>query len=179
MDKVWKLSLIVLVFVIISGLTVLILNPQPAVKIQITPGIDLITSRFAIYGAVKTPGIYNYEKQIRVADAMELAGGAEENADLPYANVTKWVEDGDTIIIPTKGFIQPTLTLAVGIEKVDINSANKSELMSLPGIGEKRAGDIIELREKIGGFKSKEDLLQISGINERLLESIYDLLIVQ
>lgn len=179
MDKVWKISLIALIFAIISGLTVLILNPRPAVKIQITPGIDIITSRFAIYGAVKTPGIYDFVKQIRVSDAIELAGGAEDNADLPYANVTKWVEDGETIIIPTKGYIQPTLTLAAGFEKIDINSANKSELMSLPGIGEKRAGDIIELREKIGGFKSKEDLLQISGINERLLESIYDLLIVQ
>ena len=179
MDTVWKISLIALVFAVISGLAVLILNPQPAVKIQITPGSDAVTGRFAVFGAIKTPGVYNFEKQIRVADAIELAGGAEENADLPYANVTKWVEDGDTILIPTKGLVQPTLTLAAGIEKINLNSANKNELMSLPGIGEKRAGDIIQLREKIGGFKSKEDLLQISGINERLLESIYDLLIVQ
>lgn len=171
--------MIALVFAVISGLAVLILNPQPAVKIQITPGSDAVTGRFAVFGAIKTPGVYNFEKQIRVADAIELAGGAEENADLPYANVTKWVEDGDTILIPTKGLVQPTLTLAAGIEKINLNSANKNELMSLPGIGEKRAGDIIQLREKIGGFKSKEDLLQISGINERLLESIYDLLIVQ
>ena len=179
MDTVWKISLIALVFAVISGLAVLILNPQPAVKIQITPGSDAVTGRFAVFGAIKTPGVYNFEKQIRVADAIELAGGAEENADLPYANVTKWVEDGDTILIPTKGLVQPTLTLAAGIGKINLNSANKNELMSLPGIGEKRAGDIIQLREKIGGFKSKEDLLQISGINERLLESIYDLLIVQ
>lgn len=179
MDKIWKISLIALIFAIISGLTVLILNPQPAMKIQITPGTDISIGSFAVYGAIKTPGIYNFEKQIRVADAIEIAGGPEDNADLPYANITKWVDDGDTIIIPTKGLAEPTLTLVTGIGRIDINTANKNELMSLPGIGEKRAGDIIELREKIGGFKSKEDLLQISGITERLLESIYDLLIIQ
>ncbi len=179
MDTVWKISLIVLILAVISGLTVLLLNPQKTIKIQITPGSEIKESRFAIYGAVKTPGIYDFADPIRIENAIELAGGAEDNADFQYANIAKWVEDGETIIIPTKSPLQPTLTKIANTEVININSASKSELMNLPGIGEKRAGDIIRLREEIGGFKSKEDLLQVSGINERLLESIYDLLIVQ
>ena len=51
--------------------------------------------------------------------------------------------------------------------------------MSLPGIGEKRADDIIELREKKGGFRRVEEIMEIPGIGEKLMESIYDRLFVE
>ena len=109
-----------------------------------------------------------------------MAGGLEENADAESAHLAKWIDDGETVIIPTLGVIRPTLTpLAEEKILIDLNSATRAELMSLPGIGEKRAGDILALREQKGAFTAKEDLLEISGISERLLESIYDLIIVR
>ena len=59
-----------------------------------------------------------------------------------------------------------------------MNTADKNELMSLPGIGEKRAAEIMKLRENKGKITYKEELLEIQGISEKLLESIYDRLIV-
>lgn len=158
----------------------LIINPQSSIPIQITPGSGSRESQVAIYGAVKTPGIYRFSGDLRIGDIVEMAGGLEENADEIHANLPGWTNDGETIIIPTKGVFQPTLTLPVSEnEKININSADKAELMKLEGIGEKRAGDIIELRNEMGGFNSPEDILKIPGISEKLLDNIYDRIIVQ
>lgn len=55
---------------------------------------------------------------------------------------------------------------------VDINHASKEELMKIPGIGEKLSEEIVRIREDIGGFKTHEDLLQVKGIGEKTLEKI-------
>ena len=179
MGGLWKLIIIILVLLTAAGLTIIIVEPKPSVQIGITPGNGNIKSKFAIYGAVNNPGIYEYEGFIRVGDAASLAGGLTEEADIVFANVTKWVEDGETIIIPTTGAPEPTLTIPVFDEqKIGLNTAGRNELMSLPGIGEKRAEEIIKLREKKGKITEKEELLEIQGISEKLLESIYDRLIV-
>lgn len=51
---------------------------------------------------------------------------------------------------------------------INIAMATQAELMTLTGIGEKRAKQIIEYREAIGGFTEVQDILKISGISERL-----------
>lgn len=51
---------------------------------------------------------------------------------------------------------------------VNINTAGVEELCSLPGVGEGRAKAIIEYREKQGGFRKKEDIMQVSGIGEKI-----------
>lgn len=53
-------------------------------------------------------------------------------------------------------------------ETVNINTAGMEELCSLPGVGEGRAKAIIEYREKQGGFQKKEDIMQVSGIGEKM-----------
>ena len=180
MDGLLKLIIVVLVLAIAAGLTILILNPQETTPIEITPGIENPENKLGIYGAVKTPGIYVYHGNIRIEDAVEMAGGFSENADPSRSNLAKWIDDGETIIIPTAGSIQPTLTKqAPGTAKINLNTASKAELMTLPGIGEKRASDIIELREQKGKFEKPEDILQINGISEKILENIYDMIIVQ
>lgn len=57
---------------------------------------------------------------------------------------------------------------------VDINTAGTEELMKLEGIGEKRAEDIINYREAMGGFTSIEELMNVSGIKEAVFNRIKD-----
>ena len=57
---------------------------------------------------------------------------------------------------------------------VDINTAGTEELMKLEGIGEKRAEDIINYRERVGGFTSIEELMNVSGIKEAVFNRIKD-----
>lgn len=157
----------------------MIIEPRSSVPIEITPGTVGIKNKVAVYGAVKTPGIYEYKGSIRIEEAVVMAGGLTDDADSARANLSGWVNDGETILIPTTGFPEPTLTAqAPNEKKINLNAADKKELMSLPGIGEKRAAEIIKLRENKGKITSKEELLEIQGISENLLESIYDRLIV-
>lgn len=55
---------------------------------------------------------------------------------------------------------------------ININKADSSELKSLPGIGDAKASAIIRYREENGGFQSIDELLNVSGISEKILESI-------
>ena len=70
----------------------------------------------------------------------------------------------------------PPLPAADG--KVNLNTATAEELMTLPGIGEKRAADIIADREANGPFRIPEDLTRVEGIGEGILEGLIDLVTV-
>ncbi len=65
-------------------------------------------------------------------------------------------------------------TSSAGTGKVDLNTATAEELMTLPGIGEKRAADIIAYREANGPFRIPEDLTRVSGIGEGILAGLID-----
>ncbi len=69
-------------------------------------------------------------------------------------------------------------TPAVGMTKININTAGKSQLETLPGIGSVKAQDIISYREKNGPFQSIEELTKVSGIGEKTLERIRDLITI-
>lgn len=58
--------------------------------------------------------------------------------------------------------------------KININSATKDELMTLSGIGEKKAQAIISYRESHGGFQSAEELMEVEGIKTGTYEKIKD-----
>lgn len=57
---------------------------------------------------------------------------------------------------------------------VDLNTADVEELMTLPGIGETRAKAIVAYREEHGPFTYVEDLIQVPGIGEGILEGLMD-----
>lgn len=56
--------------------------------------------------------------------------------------------------------------------KLDLNTAGAEELIRLPGIGEKRAADIIAYREEKGGFSAIEEIMEVSGIGEKTFAKI-------
>lgn len=70
------------------------------------------------------------------------------------------------------------LTDAEKASRVNLNTANLDELMTLPGIGPKTAQAILDLREQLGSFRYSEELLHVRGIGEKTLLSIYDLIYV-
>lgn len=63
--------------------------------------------------------------------------------------------------------------------KVNLNTATKEELMTLRGIGEARAEDIIRYREEQGGFGAIEEIMNVSGIKEAAFQKIKDSITVQ
>jgi len=51
--------------------------------------------------------------------------------------------------------------------KVNINTASVEQLETLPGVGAKLAARIVEYRQKSGGFKSTQELMNVKGIGEK------------
>lgn len=59
-------------------------------------------------------------------------------------------------------------TAAAETEKMNINTATAAELETLPGIGSKLAARIVEYRVAYGPFQSPEELMNVSGIGEKI-----------
>lgn len=135
----------------------------------------------AVYvcGAVADPGVYDLQEDARVVDAIEAAGGMREDAASDSINLAEHISDGMKIYIPTVSEANQMNISSANISanisnKVNINTATKEELMTLRGIGEARATDIIAYREKHGRFDKIEDIMNISGIKQSAFEKIKD-----
>jgi competence protein ComEA len=133
-----------------------------------------------VAGAVKEPGVYGLDDGARVADAIDLAGGARVRADLDALNLAMVVTDGMQVLVPVKaGDAAPAapapesdLSATPTPAPVNINSADQLALETIPGIGPVTAQAVIEYREQIGPFDSVEELIDVSGIGPATLESI-------
>lgn len=133
-----------------------------------------------ICGAVVNDGVYELPKGSRVVHVIEAAGGLSEEADTLLINQAKIVEDGEQIRIYTKDEAQQ-IELEVNADseesvaiKVNINTADKDRLMTLPGIGESKAEAIIAYRTEQGAFQKVEDIMNIAGIKEAVFSKIKD-----
>ncbi len=62
--------------------------------------------------------------------------------------------------------------------KININTATKEELVTLKGVGKKKADRIIEYREK-NHFKTIEELMNVKGISQKTLDKNKDLITVK
>ena len=69
--------------------------------------------------------------------------------------------------------------LALSADAVNINTADKEVLMTIKGIGEKRAEAIIEYRKKNGPFKSVDQLAEIRGVGQVFVDANRNLLVVK
>lgn len=141
-----------------------------------------------ITGAVQEPGVYILEEGARVYEAVEKAGGQSDDADLEMINLAEPLYDGQPVYVPrisdrdsfhiSDGNIYRGGLQHLKDGKININIANKSQLETLPGIGSVKAQSIIDYREKNGPFKSVDDLLKVTGIGEKTLENLGDLITV-
>lgn len=133
-----------------------------------------------ICGAVINPGVYQVPAGTRVYQALELAGGNSDDACLSGINLADKLADGQKVYIPAEGEnaegILSTDSGGVQSVMVNINTASEAELMTLPGIGQSRAKDIINYRVKNGFFESIDDIMKVSGIKEAAFEKIKDLI---
>ena len=133
-----------------------------------------------ICGAVINPGVYQVPAGTRVYQALELAGGSSDDAYLSGINLADKLADGQKVYIPAEGEnaegILSTDSGGVQSVMININTASEAELMTLPGIGQSRAKDIINYRVKNGLFESIDDIMKVSGIKEAAFEKIKDLI---
>ncbi|MCA5012632.1 MULTISPECIES: helix-hairpin-helix domain-containing protein [unclassified Enterococcus] len=131
-----------------------------------------------IKGAVKQPGMYEVKMNMRVWDAVMLAGGFKEGADTKQVNFAEQLTDQMVIYVPLEGEDPPIKKNMTGEEdvaaasKVNLNLADESQLQTLSGIGLKKAQEIIRYREENGGFKSIEEIKNISGFGEKTFERL-------
>ena len=131
-----------------------------------------------ISGCVNNPDVYTLKKGSIIKDAVEMAGGFSENACRDYVNLAKKLESGEHIIIPSQDEAESLNPVQVedapsSSSLVNINKASKEELMSLPGIGERKAEAIIKYRNS-KSFSNIEDIMNISGIKEAAFSKIKD-----
>ena len=57
-------------------------------------------------------------------------------------------------------------------KRIDINNASIGEVSELPGVSDEIAAAILEERDRLGGFRSPDDLLGVKGIKEKRLQKI-------
>lgn len=130
-----------------------------------------------VSGSVKRSGVYQLEKDKRIIDAIEKAGGLLEEADPDALNLAEKIKDGMKIYVPKKGE-QPTAVADLKSQSyIDLNLATKEELMTLPGVGEKTADKIIAYREA-QPFEKVDDLLKVSGFGKKKMEALKGLIAV-
>lgn len=173
------------------------LNPQPTDRLpntqqvaRKTTSVDAQASKSGrvcidIKGAVKRPGVYHLRKGSRVEEAIAAAGGSTNQADLNQVNLAKELLDQQIIQIPKIGeqlaqSASPSGSVSNGSDgdKVNLNTATKEDLTKIDGVGDKKADKILEYREQHGGFKSPDDLKNISGFGEKTVAKLRERLAV-
>lgn len=151
-----------------------------------------------IDGYVNNPGVYQIKENERINLLIEKAGGLKNGYSIKNINLAAKLSDGDKVYIPS---IEEEKSLGnqnnnnnnnaniggkhtnngnnlnnnVSItknNKININTANVSELKQITGIGESTANKIIDYRQNVGKFKKIEDIKEVKGIGESKFESL-------
>ena len=145
-----------------------------------------------IKGSVKKPGVYKFEDNDRVIDAINKAGGLTKNANTSNINLSQKLTNEMVVYVYSNEEIKNgnnALSCSTLCENniievnncientnkdlVNINECSKEDLLTLPGIGESKADNIIKYREE-NKFKTIDELKNVNGIGESLFNNIKD-----
>lgn len=149
---------------------------------------EKVINKIKVYvtGEVNNPGVIELEENSRIEDAINLAGGLTNFANLQNVNLAFLLEDGQKLYIPNindnedveyislengDNIVESTKSDSKN-SKININKADLSDLETLPGVGASLAERIITYRKENGLFTSIEDLKNVSGIGEKKFESL-------
>lgn len=144
-----------------------------------------------ITGEVENEGIIELEKGARISDAIKKAGGTTEEANIADVNLAYSLKDGQKIKIPNineedEQIIKEEAGEDIIIEgdnkkeeKININTANQTELETLSGIGPSTALKIINYKKEHGKFNNIEDIKNVPGIGESKFENIKEYICVE
>ena len=142
-----------------------------------------------IGGAVKNPMLVELPDGSRVDDAIQAAGGLKQEADTSNINRAEFLLDGQKIYIPSLAMdedgniIEETPSVGSGSVgdtsgKVNINTADSTQLQTLNGVGPATAQKIIDYRQANGSFTSVEDIKNVSGIGDKTFEKLKDFITI-
>lgn len=138
-----------------------------------------------VAGAVARPGVTRVAAGARVVDAVDAAGGLAPQADGSRVNLAAPVADGERVYIPAVGEAAPPPAAGVGgaaaaepAGPINLNTATVDQLDELPGVGPATATAIVSHRDRVGGFTSVDQLLDVRGIGEAKLEQLRPLVTV-
>ncbi|NYD45797.1 competence protein ComEA [Actinomadura luteofluorescens] len=125
-----------------------------------------------VLGKVRHPGVVTLPPGSRVAEAIKAAGGVLPGANTGTLNLARPLVDGEQIPVgvrapspppPPPGAATTTVPGAPGAP-LDLNAATPDQLDDLPGVGPVLAQRIVAYRTQHGGFRSVEQLQDVSGI---------------
>lgn len=149
-----------------------------------------------VAGAVKDPGIVTLRQGSRVHEAISAAGGPQQKAQLDAINLAARVQDGQQLYVPAEGEEPDSEVAGPGTAAgaaaagaagtaasgaaplININTADAAELSTLPGVGPVLSGRIVDWRLEHGAFESVAELDAVSGIGEKMLATLGDLVTV-
>lgn len=164
--------------------------PPMAQSPETTPETTGVELWVHVLGEVERPGVYQLAEGERVFDALEAAGGAAAGAALEAINLARALTDGEQLRIPdaaeaaawadaetpdTEPSIPQPAGPSPGSETVNLNTATLAELQTLPRVGPALAERILAFVTDTGGFATVEELILVSGIGERTLEGLREL----
>lgn len=140
-----------------------------------------------ISGEINKPGVYQIKDGDRLEDLINEAGGLTDKASDKTLNLAQRLDDQMKIYIPnideenSLENIDPNKAANISVssksELININTASKEELMTLPNIGDKRADAIIEYRSA-NKFEKIEDIKNVTGIGDKFYEALKDLITI-
>lgn len=176
----------VIAFVVLAAVTLVVISgiqniSQPVIpeSLAATPSPlhiqqNLETVVIHVVGDVPKPGIYEIPQGSRLVDAVMAAGGVTGGAEACGLNLARNINDGEQIevIASVQGCPQQSENSG-GL--VSLNESDASGFDALPGIGPTLSERIIAWRDQNGSFTAIEELNQVSGIGDKLYESIKDL----
>lgn len=128
-----------------------------------------------VTGKQDADGIYFFPEATAALQLHKITGYEMGEESLGFAEA--WRSAGSAFSVSAAGGMlkitdMPSITRLALKLPIDLNRATKEELSLVPGIGEKLADQILQVRQLKGKFDRLADLTAVPGIKGKKLESL-------